>query len=411
MYKSLLKKYLIAFAQIFLQKMTVVTLCVAFFLVAGCGKQNNIEVDNEVCKCISVENFEKPITEINDWLSRAPMAWNLHVLPNWLEETYPCIVYSKTLYVSNESGKGEVALMFEEEGKTKTLILEMSITNLISLGNPFDIVSFEEFDITREKEYPIWKVESYFDYFYNCDLCLNFDQDNIEKSIPLIDEFLSILPENLPEERKIRELEYWLNIQPCIGEKGGAKIENFSVIKSNPPTGEIIICLENENSDRIFKVMDISWTNPMTISRFHEYDPFYEHTGTEKPVEVPLTVLWKFEYLNYYPLFFSDYRKVLIINSKEDLKSIITNTDGYPEIDIDFSKQTLLLAYGYDGFPYYETDPIVLQKYSSGFVLNFDRWTKSGGDIKWQVALATNKIPKESNIEIKINYVSSNKYQ
>ncbi|MCL2312685.1 MAG: hypothetical protein FWC41_09430 [Firmicutes bacterium] len=106
------------------------------------------------------------------------------------------------------------------------------------------------------------------------DFCSNLNIDNPDKVIPIINKFLSELPEDLAGQEKMQALVEWLNIQPCINTR--ASIKHYSAIKTNPPTGEIQVrfVIPEFPFNRLY-VMDVLWTNPMTVAGFH--DLYYEH--------------------------------------------------------------------------------------------------------------------------------------
>ena len=391
------------------KKVKVATLCIVMAVfAAGCGtstdmnsgddetqtikledgEENPIETDNgdefddmDFCSCLNVENFGKTIPFINEWLGSSQYAWNLWALPEFLTSSYPCINNAKVVSVKSGTGTSEVLLTFEESGITKNFILEISGNSAIGT-NPL-------------------KVEGYYEYSYRCNLCVDFDIENIENSIPVINEFLSALPDILSGEQKIKELEKWLNIHFCIAV---ASVEHYSAVKTNPPTGEIIIrAMDGRGVLRAY-YMDVQWTSPMTVTGFH--NPFYTHENTEEPVEVTSTEYSLEETSCKWNLNLDERgRNLIVINSYEVLENhIICTGSDYPAID--FTKYTLLLAYGNESGLYIQS-PVYLHWFSTGYVLNADFLASDAAVMNpWQSAIIVDKLPEESNIELLYNYVN-----
>jgi len=154
----------------------------------------------------------------------------------------------------------EIAISFEKDGINKTFILEISGYN------------------------SLLKVDGYYEYFeylYECELCQEIDAVNPNNAIPIINKFLRGLKDNLTGEQKMRTLEKWLKIQPHIS----VNIEFYSSIKTNPPTGEILIFSKGGGKTYRY-IIDVLWTNPMTVTGFHDIY-LYEHENTEDPIVVP----------------------------------------------------------------------------------------------------------------------------
>ena len=254
------------------------------------------------------------------------------------------------------------------------------------------------------------------DEFY---LCLDQEEDfcscllnsysgvrDPEKFVPvinefqvMINEFLSGIPENLSGKQKIEELEKWLNEHTCVN----AYIEHYSAVKTNPPTGEILIKFF---VDRIIigcYYMDVLWSNPMTVTRFHDL-LFYEHENTEEPVEIPSVeyslneTSCKWNHRNGTELIF--------INSNEDLENYVTCKEGSDYPAIDFTKQTLLLSYISDGSSIL-MNPVYLYRFSTGYVLNVDLLASASAVYRsWESAIVVDKLDDEIDVEIYFNYVN-----
>jgi hypothetical protein len=129
--------------------------------------------------------------------------------------------------------------------KTKNLILVAGGIFLLSWGCSNEIGNEE---IVDEKFCPFVNVE------------------NIDKTGPSIDEFLTGLNNDLTVEQQLQELTAWLKFHACITD---ATILCNSCIYTNPPMSEIAVSfIENGITKTI--VLDIKMTNPLKFSGYHE---------------------------------------------------------------------------------------------------------------------------------------------
>jgi len=362
--------------------------CVLFFAASGCGKKHTcVEVDEtNFCACLNVDNIGKTIPIMNELLSHPPYTGNIDNIKIWLKEQ-PCVDNARIIYqnnigwINNETGMTELALTFEEDGKTKIFILEFS-------GNK-----------TNSDETKL-KVEGYYEYLYECNLCLDFDIEKPGGSIPVINKFLSGLQNELNHEKKMKALEKWLNIQPCVFI---AKIEHYSAVKTDPPTGEIHIYFMDNEINR-FYVMDVTMTYPMTVTGFH--DLFFIHENVEEPVLVPSIEYSLIETSCQLKYTYNDCMapELIMINCNEELGKFITCIDednAYPPIN--FAKYTLLLISGSECHSITEPS-MYLHRYSTGYVLNVDFYPRLNAVVtRWHAAIVVDKLDEESYIEIKKN--------
>ena len=165
----------------------------------------------------------------------------------------------------------------------KHLLITFLIMSVIAAGCKRTTKKEKEYDkstynLVSRGENNIDKNEREYENFYECDLCSNINIDDPDKGIPILNKFLSGLSEDLTGEEKMQALVEWLNMQPCVNNR--ASIEHYSAIKTNPPIGEIRVRFSSPNFpyNRLY-VMDILWTNPMTVAGFH--DIYYEHITVE----------------------------------------------------------------------------------------------------------------------------------
>ena len=96
--------------------------------------------------------------------------------------------------------------------------------------------------------------------------CRFLSMKTMEKTIPVINEFLEGLQETLTSEQKLQDLVKWLKSHPCIID---AIVLCESCIYTNPPMSEILISFK-ENGITKELILDISMTSPLKVLHFHE---------------------------------------------------------------------------------------------------------------------------------------------
>ena len=123
-----------------------------------------------------------------------------------------------------------------------------------------------------------------------------------------------------------------------------------------------------------------------------------------------LTILWYSEHsltktlclLTNFDFF--DPKRLIIINSHEDLNKYISCAEGnYPEVD--FSRHTILLAFGHSEYSIGNISKKLLQTSEDSFQLNLelDRYQLSNSrDESWQYAVITSKLSSESSVELNV---------
>jgi len=124
--------------KILAKKTTTFLFIVAVFFV-GCNKQPGNKNDEQFCSYANVENIDKTIPIINDYLYDLSTGLNieqhLQELVAWLQ-TYPCItdaiVFNKTQNMS------QIEVLFDESGTTKSLIMD------VSMGKPLKVTGYRE---------------------------------------------------------------------------------------------------------------------------------------------------------------------------------------------------------------------------------------------------------------------------
>ena len=106
--------------------------------------------------------------------------------------------------------------------------------------------------------------------------CSFLNTEDIVKTIPLVDKFLSSLSNNLDDAQKLQALTAWLNEQPCIIE---ASVLCQSCVETNSPMSEIFISFDDDGMTQEF-VLDVSMSNPLKAAGYHAPEPLNGINGT-----------------------------------------------------------------------------------------------------------------------------------
>ena len=113
----------------------------------------------------------------------------------------------------------------------------------------------------------------------NEEFCLHLNSEDMDKTIPIINEFLTGLQKSLNDEEKLQVLTKWLKSHPCIID---AVILCESCIYTFPAMSEIMISFI-ENGITKDLILDVAMTNPLQVSYFHEhYTPMDVFVKTNK---------------------------------------------------------------------------------------------------------------------------------
>jgi len=217
-----------------MKKMIITIISVLF---ASCTDQKKVEEkdDKDFCSYLNVANIDKTIPFVDDFLSGLSAnidgEQKLQELAEWLR-SQPCIVDAAVL-----AEAGKIALSFDENGITNQFIMEVSMTN------PWKVAGYLEF--VPEEE----------------DFCSFLNVENIDKTIPFVDDFLSGLSANIDGEQKLQELAEWLRLQPCI--------VDAAVLAE---AGKIALTFDENGITNQF-IMEVSMTNPWKVAGYLEFVP------------------------------------------------------------------------------------------------------------------------------------------
>jgi hypothetical protein len=101
----------------------------------------------------------------------------------------------------------------------------------------------------------------------NEEFCPAVNMDNIYKTIPVINEFLETLPDDLNDTKKLQALTTWLKSHSCIID---ATILCVSCIETLPEQSEIIVSFVEEGRTEKL-ILDVSMSSPLKATRYHEF--------------------------------------------------------------------------------------------------------------------------------------------
>ena len=232
----------ISFAK--MQKVAVVTLLALAVLTATCNRKKDvIEEEDEFCSCLNVENFDKAIPFVDEFLGEMSKdlddARKLQELTDWLN-AQPCVIDASVLRLPSDADHALVLISFNEKGTTKEFVLE------ISMSNPPKVAGYREFEGMEALFCPLVNVE------------------NFDRAIPFVDGFLSGLSDDLDVVQKLAD---WLNAQPCIIK---ASVFCLPCIEKEPPTNEILFSFEEDGMTKEF-ILEIATTDPPKVAGYREY--------------------------------------------------------------------------------------------------------------------------------------------
>jgi len=111
------------------------------------------------------------------------------------------------------------------------------------------------------------------------EFCLYINSENIDKTIPIINDYLVCLKNNLNDEQKLQAFTDWLKSCTCVFD---ATILCVSCIKTYPKQSEISISFKENGKTAVF-ILDISMSNPLRAIRY--CNNYYETNVTLKNTE------------------------------------------------------------------------------------------------------------------------------
>ena len=357
----------------------IVFLLIMAVATAGCNREKSNAYDEHAakenfCSHLNAENIDQTIPIVNQFLSGLSAELNneqqLQELTAWLKSC-PCIIDAEVLtQPSSQTNPSmrEIEVSFDENGTTKRFIMT------ISMEKPLKVTGYHEYMELKD------------------DFCTFLNVDDIDKTIPFVDEFLSGLATQLDDEQQLQALVDWLKTQPCI-------IDAAIYGEINPTTSEIAIWFDEDGVTKDF-ILEVAMSHPLKAVAYHEYTiiPSWDYF---------LPNIWKWSpwlWIDYIPF------EVIVLNNNEDLKEYIIGSandrSDYP--DIDFSKHSLLVVSG--STSNFDISDITgsLHQHGARYVLHIEisrnDYTTNRFENQWSFALMTEKLSDEISIETVISY-------
>jgi len=272
----------------FVFKNIIFLLAMAAAIFSGCDKQPNTVVEEPeeptnkelFCSHVNVANIDQTIPIVNEFLSGLSTALNdeqqLQMLATWLKSC-PCIIDASVLTQpadETDPPKREIDVSFDENETTKRFIMT------VSMEKPMKVTEYREYEEPAED-----------------DFCTFLNEENIEKTIPFVDDFLRGLSNELNDEQKLQALAAWLKSQPCILD---ATIASQSCIETGKPISEIDISFDEKGISKRFFI-NVEMTNPLKIECYRDCncedkfdacgEEFYYYDGDKK-------IFWDDHFMN-----------------------------------------------------------------------------------------------------------------
>ena len=115
----------------------------------------------------------------------------------------------------------------------------------------------------------------------NEEFCLYLNSESMDETVPIINNYLTILQNSLSDKQKLQQLTGWLKSAPCIID---ATIICESCISGmyTPTMSEIMISFEENGIVKDF-IFDIVMTNPLQVTSYHRpYEPMHVSVKTKR---------------------------------------------------------------------------------------------------------------------------------
>ena len=126
----------------------------------------------------------------------------------------------------------------------------------------------------------------------NDEFCLYLNSENIDKTIPIINEFLAGLPKKMDEEQKLQALTKWLKSCSCIID---ATIFSEPFMYTMGSRMSEILLSFKENGITKDLIIDVAMTNPLQVAFYHEhYTPMDVFVKTKNY----FTIVKVFDFIN-----------------------------------------------------------------------------------------------------------------
>ena len=345
--------------------------------IAGYSEYEEPAAD-EFCTFLNAANIEKTIPFVDEFLSGLPAELDgeqqLQALAAWLQ-SQPCIAGADVLcnqcYISNPL-KSEILISFDENGTTKRFSM------FFSMAQPS-------------------KVEGYHEYEEPAEFCSYLNVNNIDKTIPFVNEFLSGLSTDLDIEEQLQALVVWLQSQPCIID---ATIKCKSCIEISPPMSEITISFD-ENGTTKCVIMSVQTLYLRLIVIRYQFCNAVDIPFTEYPLYATLIVgtSCRIRFISSV-----DPADIRIIRCQEEFEEFTQCTDENVP-DLDFSNNSYICVMGGASQSPSSIQRIQFQQISKKtYFLYFDvRIGFFHSTSSWYAFIRISKLPKDVNIILDVN--------
>ena len=192
----------------------------------------------DFCSCVNSKDFEQTIPFINEALGDLD---DVRLLAAWFK-SQPCIA-DALYFVNTGTNTCEFLILFEEDGITKKIILDVSMTI------PLKATDYREYDEE------------------NADICSCINNENFFKITPIINEWLSGLPNDFTDEKKILALDAWIEEQNCIISARSYITHSFE----NLSLGETFFSFAGNGELKSY-TFKISMSHLWNVTDFREYN-------------------------------------------------------------------------------------------------------------------------------------------
>ena len=217
--------------------------------------------------------------------------------------------------------------------------------------------------------------------------CSYLNEENIDKTIPIVDQYLSGLSSALNIEQQLKDLTAWFKSCPCISEVAALTLPN----QQNDPR-EIAFSFDENGITKEY-IFEISMSQPLSVISLREKF-FYEEFYASK---------YLCQWANF-GIPSSD--ATVMINSNSELERYLVRTGAnYPKID--FTKRTLLLAWGKAENDISEITGSVQQLSANECKVDIEVTSVNVPYMqRWVKAFITSKLRNESRIELNVTRTS-----
>ena len=206
--------------------------------------------EEDFCSYVNLEDIGQTMPMMNKFLSGSynnldenQKLQKIQELITWLL-SHPCITDACVLCMSctqTNPPMSKIRISFDENGITHDFILD------IAMKYPFEAVGYHPFNKLSDE------------------FCSYVNEEDIKKTIPMIDDFLSALSDDLWEEQKLHILTNCFISTNCIID---SRIYCLPPCQEDPQVGIIHINVDENTEFRLYIYM----TKPLKVKKYERYD-------------------------------------------------------------------------------------------------------------------------------------------